>query len=699
MLPQQGGLQIRNMKKNKLLFLTPVALVVALFLLGCGDDSSEQQRLNIESGKIINEAYEAQDYHRIIALADSLNAQGNLSEGLADFWLGYAYDRLMQKRMAELYWKKGISAVENSIDVDDVKLYAAIVQRLAGLLNVWGEYESAQAIVLPAIERMEKLKCDSTSDYANLLIYEGCYQSRFGISEIKADEYLTQGYRLHLDLIQRHHNYVYYRDAIIGLGIICNAYLDIHKYGKAYIWTERLAELIRGYEKVPDGRPGYAEKQWSRYYINSAIALEGLSRKREAAKAYQMFEETSFSRTAEGSILSSIYLGLAGRWQESADNFSNLNKLIEEQNVGYSLENIQKMLLKKFDVNLQAGRIDSAKAISMDIVQHLDSAITQARRSDAIEQEAVHQKEQEMAAEREQNIRDRQIGRLVMIAILIVFMLIYIVVRHRAQARLKKAHNQLKDAYDQLEATTTAKERMESELRIARNIQMAMLPSVFPEIDGIDMYASMTPAKEVGGDMYNYIREGNKLYFCIGDVSGKGVPASLFMAIVTRGFRTLALTGKSPAEIATRLNYELTENNDEGMFITMFICRLDLETLQLEYCNAGHNPPIIGDAVNQFSFLDVIPNAPIGLWPGLEYEGEEIRLQANQRLLLYTDGLNEAENRQQEQYGEDRIIQLLTSHSSSNCHDIIEDLKTDTDQFRDGAEQNDDLTMLAIKFS
>ena len=135
------------------------------------------------------------------------------------------------------------------------------------------------------------------------------------------------------------------------------------------------------------------------------------------------------------------------------------------------------------------------------------------------------------------------------------------------------------------------------------------------------------------------------------------------------------------------------------MFVTMFICRLDLKTLQLEYCNAGHNPPIIGDADNQFTFLDVLPNAPIGLWPGLEYEGEEMKLQSNQRLLLYTDGLNEAENRQQEQYGEDRIVKLLTQHSSSNCHDIIEALKADTDLFRDGAEQNDDLTMLAIHFT
>ena len=679
-------------------FILAAMFVAVFFLSACGGDSKEQQRLRKEAEDIVNEAYEVRDYQRIIELVDSLKQQGSIAEGNACYWLGYAYDRLMQKRMAELYWKKGISAVENSTEVEDVKVYAAIVQRLTGLLNVWGEYEAAQAIVLPAIEQLEKLGCDSTSDYANLLIYEGCYQSRFGIREAKANDNLEKGYRLHLHLIQRHPYFTYYRDAIIGLGIVCNTYLEIQKYDEAFIWTERLAELIRGYEKVPDGRPGYAEKQWSRYYINSAIALEGLSRKREAAQAYQLFEQTSFSRTAEGSILGSIYLGLAGRWQESADNSSNLNTLMKEQNVGYSLENIQKMLLKKFDINLQAGRIDSAKAISMDIVQHLDSAITQARRSDAIEQEAVHQKEQEMAAEREQNMRGRQISRMVLVAIVFVIMLIYIIVRHRVGARLQKAHNLLKDAYDQLEATTTAKERMESELRIASNIQMSMLPSVFPEIDGIDMYASMTPAKEVGGDMYNFIREGDKLYFCIGDVSGKGVPASLFMAIITRGFRTLALMGKAPAEIATRLNHELTESNEQSMFVTMFICRLDLKTQQLEYCNAGHNPPIIGNAEGQFAFLDVKEtNAPIGLWPDLEYVGEEIDLPSGSMMLLYTDGLNEAENCQQEQYGEERIIQMMTSHPAQSTHDIIEALKADADRFRDGAEQNDDLTMLAFR--
>ena len=125
-----------------------------------------------------------------------------------------------------------------------------------------------------------------------------------------------------------------------------------------------------------------------------------------------------------------------------------------------------------------------------------------------------------------------------LLAIIFVIMLIYTIVRHRMGARLQKAHNQLKNAYDQLEKTTAAKKRMESELRIARDIQMSMVPSVFPSVEGLDMYASMTPAKEVGGDLYSFLRKGDKLYFCIGDVSGKGLPASLFMTMATRGFLT-----------------------------------------------------------------------------------------------------------------------------------------------------------------
>jgi serine phosphatase RsbU (regulator of sigma subunit) len=359
---------------------------------------------------------------------------------------------------------------------------------------------------------------------------------------------------------------------------------------------------------------------------------------------------------------------------------------------------IQKMHLRKYEVNKKAGRIDTARAVSMAITEHLDSAITLSRSAEAREEAAVHKKELEMRAENEQYDRQRHVGRLIAMASLIAFLIIYIIVRHRMGARLAKAHNDLKRAYDQLEETTTAKERMESELRIARDIQMSMVPSMFPSVEGLDMYASMTPAKEVGGDLYNFLLNGQRLYFCIGDVSGKGVPASLFMTLATHGFLSLASTGRTPAEIATRMNAELSINNEMGMFVTMFICMYDLKQGRIEYCNAGHNPPIIGNAQGQYNFLDVKEtNAPIGLWPDLEYVGEELDLPSGSMVLLYTDGLNEAENRQQEQYGEERIIQLMTSHPAQSMRDMVEALKADVDRFRDGAEQNDDLTMLAFR--
>ena len=695
------------MSKNILRSLTLVVTVVAaLFLSGCGGNSKEQERLRRDAENMVYEAYTAKDYPRIIELVDSLKPLGSISEGKADYWLGYAYDRMMQKRMAELYWKTGIAAVENSTDDEDVQVYAGIANRLTGLLSTWTEYEAALKVAIPATERLKSLGRDTTSEYTNMLIYIGCCQSHFGLDETMTSKNMEDGYRSHLNIIKKHQNAVSYRDAIVGVTNIGYNYLEIADYEKAKLWLDRLKQLIDGYEKQADARPDYTERQRARYNIYLARALEGLGYKDEAAEAYKQFRTTKYFWSAEGKLLASDYLRLAGRWQDAADNFRSLDEWMKDYGTSYSLEMIQKLLLRKYEVNLKAGRIDTARAVSMAITERLDSAITLSRSAEAREEAAVHKKELEMIAENERYVRQRHLGRLIGMTTLIVFLLIYILLRQRSQARMKKAHDQLKDthdqlkeAYEQLELTTTAKERMESELRIARNIQMSMVPSEFPSIEGIDMYASMTPAKEVGGDLYNYILLDDKLYFCIGDVSGKGVPASLVMAIATRGFRTLALMGKTPAEIATRLNYELTENNEEGMFVTMFICRLDLKLRRLEYCNAGHNPPLIGNADGQYSFLDVVPNAPIGLWPGLEYEGEEIEYLSDGKMLLYTDGLNEAENRQQEQYGEDRIVELLTSLSASSCRDIVEALKADTDRFRDGAEPNDDLTMLAFSFT
>ena len=276
--------------------------------------------------------------------------------------------------------------------------------------------------------------------------------------------------------------------------------------------------------------------------------------------------------------------------------------------------------------------------------------------------------------------------------IVIAFLCFYLYRRQQAAYRLQQAYHQLEDAYDQLEATTTAKERIESELRIARDIQMSMVPQVFPQRSDVELYAQMTPAKEVGGDLYDFLIIGNRLYFCLGDVSGKGVPASLFMAQAIRLFRAMVKEQLKPSDMATRLNNELSENNDNGMFVTMFIGELDLDTAQLFFCNAGHNPPLLDGA-----FVDVESNAPIGLWPGLDYVGEKIDSIRGKLLFVYTDGLNEAEDREQVQFGDERLQRELQEMRNDGAREVVNALSRMVERHRNGAESNDDLTMLAVR--
>ena len=225
---------------------------------------------------------------------------------------------------------------------------------------------------------------------------------------------------------------------------------------------------------------------------------------------------------------------------------------------------------------------------------------------------------------------------------------------------------------EELKLTTAQKASIESELNVASNIQMSMLPSVFPNREGLDMHASMTPAKEVGGDLYGYLLKGDALYFCVGDVSGKGVPASLFMAQVTRLFRTLANQQMTPADICTQMNEALSgDENPTCMFVTLFMGLLDLQTGHLQFCNAGHNPPVIG---------------------GGEHHGEFLQM-----LFVYTDGLNEAENSEHEQFGDDQLLSILRNTHFESAQQVVETLYNEVQRHRDGADPNDDLTMMCLR--
>ena len=356
--------------------------------------------------------------------------------------------------------------------------------------------------------------------------------------------------------------------------------------------------------------------------------------------------------------------------------------------------------LIRAEILLNGDRPGEAAQIYRSLYEAKDSTFSKEMRMQLDELNTIFQVDELKI--QSQLVRSRFIIGIIAVALVVLLLFVYF--RHRAAKRLEQAHEQLQDAhgklqtaYDQLEETTAAKERIESELRIARDIQMSMVPHVFPERDGLDLYASMTPAREVGGDIYSYLLEDDNLYFCVGDVSGKGVPASLFMTQSARLFRTMAGQGMMPAEIATRMNAELGTDNEQGMFVTMFIGLLDLSSGRLDFCNAGHNPPVLGGDAEHGSFLQIEPNAPIGLWSDLEYVGEHIDNITDKPLFIYTDGLNEAENPRQEQFGNGRMLDILRQTHFDNSRQVIETLTAAVEQFRDGAEPNDDLTMMCLR--
>ena len=276
-------------------------------------------------------------------------------------------------------------------------------------------------------------------------------------------------------------------------------------------------------------------------------------------------------------------------------------------------------------------------------------------------------------------------------AVIIGFLTVLAIRRKKHMSKLQTVHSKLQDAYDQLEETTKAKERIESELRIVREIQKRMLPHVFPRRRDVDLYAMMTPAKEVGGDLYGYALLDDLLYFCVGDVSGKGVPAALFMAEVTRMFRTLVDGRLQPDAIANRLNHALAEDNDQGMFVTMFIGLINLKSGHMEFCNAGHNPPLLDG-----EYMKMAANAPIGLWPEVDFEGEAVDNMHGKTLFVYTDGINEAENIHKEQFGEERLRELLQK-DWGDARQTSESIHKAVEEFVGDAEPSDDLTKMCIK--
>ena len=263
---------------------------------------------------------------------------------------------------------------------------------------------------------------------------------------------------------------------------------------------------------------------------------------------------------------------------------------------------------------------------------------------------------------------------------------------------------QLREHIKNLTAVTAEKERIGAELNVATHIQASMLPCIFPafpDIKEIDIYAAMTPAKEVGGDFYDFfLVDSSHLAVVMADVSGKGVPAALFMVIAKTLIKNHMQLGKTPAEVFTAVNDQLCENNDAGMFVTAFMGVLDFLNGKFVYVNAGHNAPLIQKADGGFEWLKVRPGFVLAGIEGIKYRQAELTLQKGDVFFTYTDGVTEALNPVQALYGDRRLIDILNADAAKSLEvkELVHYIQKDVAVFSDGAEQADDITLLALKY-
>ena len=264
---------------------------------------------------------------------------------------------------------------------------------------------------------------------------------------------------------------------------------------------------------------------------------------------------------------------------------------------------------------------------------------------------------------------------------------------------------------ERLRKVNAEKERIGGELRVASQIQQSMLPHRYKKHNDIDIFGALVPAREVGGDLYDYYIRDEKLFFCIGDVSGKGAPSAMVMGVIHSLFRAFSAHENNPARIMQAINEASCQGNDSNIFVTLFLGVLDLPTGHLRYCNAGHDAPMIlanrpldqgapaTNSTQDWSMLNVLPHLPVGVFDDVKYGMQETRMEPDSLIFLYTDGLTEAKNIEHKLFGIQRVEEVLHANCIHQPQQLIETVTQHMQAFVGDAEQSDDLTMLAIHYT
>ena len=688
------------MKLRSLFFI--IIGVLLLSMSGCTGHRSSRELTREDSlrrrqnDSLIWKSYKTIDKDGFFALVDSLERTGDIGPIRADYERGYYCKQKDLRHLEEKYFRQAITHPFGSDEAEE-RIYYRAVFSIVNLLQVKHDYEGA---LREAISNLPEMKASAVVRPMDIAVVLG----DVGICQLKTMRYdearksFEDSYRFFQIAIDRDTTPLSSTNAMIIAGNTSVFCMNERQYDLASQWLARYDTLIANHRTRFPADSAVCDRQYARRGANLSRNLLAQGRKEEADKVYrEVLKSKSYQ---QGQVKVGEYQMEAGLWAEAVKSYAGVEDDIRMYVARPTLDIVEQYLFPKYRANVYAGHKDSALAVGLRILEALDSAIVWDKQDEAAELATLYEtqeKDREIAEQKSSISQQRWLTTVIVAALMFLALAVFIFFRHRAALRLETEHEKLLQAYDQLEETTTVKERIESELRIARDIQMSMVPHVFPERPGLDMYAAMIPAREVGGDLYNYMLMGDDLYFCLGDVSGKGVPASLFMAQTTRLFRTLAGQQMEPAEICTRLNAALTEDNEQGMFVTLFIGLVNLKTGHLSFCNAGHNPPVIGGDKTHGSFLRMEANAPIGLWPHLVYVGEEIDSIKGKPLFVYTDGLNEAENPQKVQFGDEQLLEILRQTRYESARQVIDTLTQAVSDHRQDAEPNDDLTMLCLK--
>ena len=672
-----------------------VALTLATILLvSCGSDSNKEQRQKADQA--IEAAQKKKDYDQLIVLADSFERDGSISAAKAYYWRGYASDKMHKQRMAEFYWKTSLQTASSSNDPEDIDIYGRSATRLANLLTVRGEYENALQGAIPAVEHLEKLKCDTTSAYMNLLIYVGCCQMGIGKDDNNTTERMNLAYEKHLANIEQRHDDESYKDAIAGLINIAYACITTENFNQALKWTDRFGKLLGEYEQRPGINTSYTDKQLARFDIYKAIAHERLGQHEEANNVYESFLQTNFSNTPEGRIIANEFLMAAGRWDEAADNYRSLDAMFAGQDA-YTIENIKAYALKKYKTNLLAGRRDSALAVSRQICDSLEHAFNVAKHLDAEEQIVIINKVEQLTEQQAASARREQMALFVLLGILFLLFICYAIYRGHKSRKLHAAHKELKADYGELETRTADKERLQTELRTALDAQQALLPAPLPKRKDLTVLASLTPGQALSSDLYDYLIRNEQLFFCIGSAQGSTVQSSVQMAMAWSQFRAAATITDSPAQILSAINSSLAVTNGNAPAIDLFVGVLNLATSQLTYSQAGHFCPLLLKN-EEVSSLPVEPLLSAGTSVYTSYDALQTELTPGTMLFLYTNGVTDVTNDNGKTFGEKRLrgtaLQALKMHIQPAP--FIENICGALRNFAGDTPQAVDQTMLLI---